>query len=92
MVVFGIEKVDYISKKTNKPVQGLDFHCVSDYMETDVMKGQKVDHYFVSVRSQGWASVQGINIGDDVRALYNRFGQVEDILLQKPAPKAAAAK
>lgn len=87
MTVFGLEKVDYVSKKSNQRVEGLNLHCVSDYIETDKMTGQQVERIFISVRSQAWASIQKVKIGDDVRVLYNRYGNVDDVLVQSQDSK-----
>lgn len=82
MTVFGLEKVDYVSKKSNQRVEGLNLHCVSDYMETDKMTGQQVERIFISVRSQAWLSIQNVKIGDSVKFFYNRFGNVDDVQVQ----------
>lgn len=87
MKIFGVEKVDYISRKSNQRVEGLNLHCVSDPVETDHMSGQQVDRIFVSVRSQAWSSIQKLRIGDEIRVLYNRYGSVDDVMVQEPVSK-----
>lgn len=91
MEVIGIEKVDYISKKSNQRVEGLNLHCMSDPVETDSMSGRQVDRIFVSVRSGAWPSVQGLCLGASIKVLYNRYGSVDDVIVQVPV-KAAAGK
>lgn len=92
MTIFGFEKVDYISKRSKQRVEGLNLHCVSDYVENDRMTGQQVERIFISVRSPAWSSVQASKIGDMVKVLYNRFGSVDDVIVQKPDQKAASGK
>lgn len=80
MKVVGIEKVHYLSKKSNQWVDGLNLHCVSDPVETEMLSGQSVDRLFVSNRSAAITVAQQVKIGDDVKAFYNRFGSIDDIL------------
>jgi len=80
MKVVGIEKVHYMSKKSNQWVDGINLHCVSDPAETDTVSGQTVERLFVSNRSAAIATAQQVQIGHDIKAFYNRFGSIDDIL------------
>lgn len=91
MKVVGIEKVDYMSKKTNNRVEGLNLHCISEPMQTDRLSGQQVERVFVSARSAAFASLAGIQIGQDVKFLYNRFGHVDDVVIQPVSDPAKSA-
>ncbi|OUQ21797.1 hypothetical protein B5E84_00605 [Lachnoclostridium sp. An14] len=45
--VFGVQNVDYVSKRTNEPVKGRTFHCI--FKDPQVV-GDAVDAIFVSDR------------------------------------------
>ncbi|MCM1342667.1 MAG: hypothetical protein NC305_04025 [Lachnospiraceae bacterium] len=92
MRVLGIEKVDYVSRKTNNRVEGLNLHCVSEPVSTDRMDGQQVERVFISARSAAYASLSGIRIGQDVKFLYNRYGNVDDVVIQPDAAPEKAGK
>lgn len=92
MKVVGIEKVHYLSKKTNNWVDGLDLHCISDPVQTDRFTGQKVESVFVSARSTAFLSLSAVGVGQEVKFLYDRRGNVDDVVIQPvvdPAPPAA---
>lgn len=68
-VIIGVEKVDYTSKKTNKPVRG-----VMLYLGKDTDKGYKVRSAYVA-----GASVDAFNAGDMVSVYYNEYGNVAKV-------------
>ncbi|MBD5401990.1 hypothetical protein HDR58_04200 [bacterium] len=80
MKVVGIEKVHYMSKKSNQWVDGLNLHCISDPVETEMISGQTVERLFISNRSAAIVAAQQVKIGDDIKAFYNRFGSIDDIM------------
>lgn len=82
MLIIGIERVDYVSKKTGNPVKGYTFYCVGD--RSEIVGGQFCESYFVSddnCRSL-LSTVDGKLdklIGVDVRPYRNRYGNVEQL-------------
>lgn len=80
MTVVGIEKVHYMSKKSNQWVDGINLHCVSDSVETDKISGQTVERVFISSRSAAFEVASKLKLGCHVRFFYNRYGNVESVL------------
>ena len=74
--VTGIKKVDYVSKKTGRPVQG--FSLWLSYERKDV-EGLACDEVYVS--NERISEVP--QIGDLVDVYYNRFGSVESVVIDK---------
>lgn len=74
--VVGIQKVDYVSKKTNQPVTGLTFHVLGSRKDVE---GEACETIFVSSRSD--VPVEDVKVGSVVEVSYNRFGSVQDIIL-----------
>ena len=75
--VVGIENVDYTSKKTDKRVTGTKLHlfCEVDESDEDII-GQRVETIYVSDD----ISINGIDVGDVIDVLYNKFGRVTKII------------
>lgn len=74
MIILGFEKVDYISKKTNKQVLGTRLHMS---YTSDKIDGQGVESVFVSN-----LLCEGLSIGDEIELLYNKYGNVAEIKLK----------
>lgn len=75
MQILGIEKVDYVSKKSGNPVSGYRLHCA---FEKKNCEGVAVESYFA--RDQAFEN--GIpEVGDDVTILYNRYGNVQTVTI-----------
>lgn len=72
--VTGIKKVDYVSKKTGRPVQG--FSLWLSYERKDV-EGTACDEVYVS--NERISDVP--KLGDMVDVYYNRFGSVESVVI-----------
>lgn len=68
MEVVGIEKVDYVSKKTGKPVRGINLHMCHN---SEKVEGLAVCTEFISERND-----INVKVGDKVELLYNKYGQV----------------
>lgn len=70
--IIGIERVNYTSKKTGKPVLGYAFHCEYEDNKVDgcaCCREYIADSYF---------STNSVpSLGDKVEFLYNRFGNVD---------------
>lgn len=81
MQIVGIERVDYVSKKTNNPVKGYTFYCVG---EKQIIGGCFTESYFINdenLRSLLATVKDKIEdlIGVEVRPYRNRFGNVEQL-------------
>lgn len=72
--------VDYISKKTNQPVKGVTLHLGKS--ESGV-EGIAVESVFISARSDVFEKVAKIPLNSDVDVLYNRWGNVDNVVLWK---------
>lgn len=77
MEVVGKEDVDYMSKKTNRQVQGVRLHCLVDDSR---VTGKAAESIFISGTSDCIGYVKGLKIGDLVTVVYNRFGSVESVM------------
>lgn len=75
MKVVGIEKVDYVSKKSGARVVGSILHLSQD-IPADKGCGVKVFAEFVKNEL-----VQDIVVGDEVKLFYNRYGKVVDLVV-----------
>lgn len=74
--VLGVQKVDYISKKTGEPVKGITLHC--SCKDADVI-GEAVETLFISDRLELSADVYAVQPGQIVDVEYNRRGYVADV-------------
>lgn len=81
--VLGKEKVDYVSKKTGKPVIGISLHCVFETHHED-FEGMRVDVLFISTRNPMYEQCLAIPVGSEISVSYNRFGNVESVSLCDP--------
>lgn len=75
--IIGIEFVEYVSKKTNKPVVGKKFHASRPIAE-DKGEGYEVENFYCSSKMSAYAN---IGMGDDVKPVYNKYGVLEDLVL-----------
>lgn len=76
--VIGIKKVDYVSRKTNRPVNG--YSLWLEYERKDV-EGVAVDEVYVSNER---ISVVPL-LGDMCDVYYNKFGSVESVVIDESA-------
>lgn len=74
--IIGIKDVDYISKRTNKPVVG--FSLWVKYERKDV-EGVCVDNIYVPVERIS----DKPTLGDFVDIYYNKFGSVESVVVNR---------
>ena len=73
MKVVGIEKVDYVSKKTGKSVRGKKLHmCLKT--ENENVKGYQVESAFIPEVVEC-----NVKVGDEVKLFYNKYGSVDAI-------------
>lgn len=75
-VIVGIKKVDYVSKRTGKPVQG--FSLFMEYGRKDV-EGTACEEVYVS--NERISAVP--KVGDLCEVYYNRFGSVESVMINE---------
>lgn len=75
--VVGIQKINYVSKKTNSPVTGTRLHCTQDFAPDSSSEGCAVDSFYCSSS----VDLSGVSIGSDVEILFNRFGSVAAVQL-----------
>lgn len=73
MKILGIEQVNYTSKKTGRDVHAVRLYCSEPARN---VQGVRVDTLFVPQVIFDSVAVQ---VGDEIRPLYNRFGRVEAV-------------
>ena len=73
MKVVGIEKVDYVSKKTGKAVKGIKLHMLD---KSDNVMGYVASQEFLSEKVEC-----DVKINDEVQLFYNKFGQVSSVVV-----------
>ena len=80
MKIVGVERVDYTSKKTGKPVKGYRIHMTEEkegmygVCASNIFIGEKVGEIFLSE----YANLEQA-LGEEVRVLYNQYGRVDGI-------------
>lgn len=72
MKVIGIQRVDY-TNKNGYHVLGYKLHTATPSRRNDCV-GEITEAIFVS--DQSFASCDELNIGDEIRVSYNKFGKV----------------
>ena len=76
MKVIGKEAVNYVSRKTNQPVNGVTLHCT---LSRNDVSGLAVDSIFVSSKSSIYSDCMALPLDSEIMVGYNRFGSVEFI-------------
>ncbi len=74
MIIVGKQKVDYVSRKKNQPVQGVTLHCES---QRNGVEGVSVETIFISAKSNMYSEVVTMPLGTQITVGYNRWGSVE---------------
>ncbi len=70
--VVGIEKLNYISKKTGQPVRGTNLHMVYP-STTDRVTGNLVERLYFPER----IDTSKVSVGDRLDVYFNRYGSVD---------------
>lgn len=73
MKILGIENVNYTSKKTGRDIHAVRLHCSESARN---VQGERVETLFVP---QVVFDSTPVQVGDEIRPLYNRFGRVEAV-------------
>lgn len=82
--VVGLEKVDYVSTKSGKPVVGFRVHCLRNDQKN--VEGNSVESFFISKRNEIYSLIgTTVVLGGEYNVYYNRFGEVEDMRRVEPA-------
>lgn len=69
--VIGIQKIDYVSKKTNRHVVGINLHvCYSDTRT----EGYSVDKFYLPA---DFPNVQKVKVNHEIEVYFNQFGKVD---------------
>lgn len=77
--VCGFKRVEYVSKKTNNPVNGYEVYLIDQKPDEKMnVSGMYVEVAFINDKYACYRPV----VGDVVRLSYNRFGNVEDLIPQ----------
>ena len=86
--VVGLEKVDYVSNKSGKPVVGFRVHCLRN--DQPKVEGNSVESFFLSQRNPNYDLIgTTVVVGGEYNVYYNRFGDIEDIRrVESTAPAA----
>lgn len=74
-LVVGIQKVDYVSRRTNEPVKGLTLHVT--HPDANV-NGDMAESVFVSDRLN-CADLNNVIVGNTIDIEFGRRGFVEDV-------------
>lgn len=70
--VVGIQKINYVSKKTGSPVVGTRLHCMQPFAESSESEGCSVDSFYCSSQ----VDLSSVSVGSDVEIFFNRYGSV----------------
>lgn len=81
--IVGIESVNYVSKKTGRPVVGSKLYLITDDVKQNLV-GHSTTEIFVSAQIQG---IPVLAVNDSVNIFFNQFGSVQAV--EKVPPKAA---
>ena len=72
--IIGKTAVDYVSKKTNQRVVGINLHCSYEDCNTE---GVAVERVYISSRSEFYPEIQKAPLGAEVEIFYNRWGNFD---------------
>lgn len=78
--VLGKGVVNYVSKKTNQPVKGVTLHLGRT---ESAVEGLAVESVFISAKSDCFEKVAKLPLNSDVDVQYNRWGNVDNVVLWK---------
>lgn len=81
--IVGIESVNYVSKKTGRPVVGSKLYLITDDVKQNLV-GHSTTEIFFSAQIQG---IPVLAVNDSVNIFFNQFGSVQAV--EKIPPKAA---
>lgn len=73
--IVGIESVNYVSKKTGRPVVGSKLYLITDDVKQNLV-GHSTTEIFVSAQIQG---LPVLTVNDNVQIYFNQFGSVQSI-------------
>lgn len=73
--IVGIESVNYVSKKTGRPVVGSKLYLITDDVKQNLV-GHSTTEIFVSGQIQG---IPVLAVNDNVNIFFNQFGSVQSI-------------
>lgn len=76
--IVGIRKIDYVSKKTNQRVLGVELHCIEEVKNVD---GYAVEKFYLSENLLNNCGVDPESIVIDAcfEASYNKFGKIAHV-------------
>lgn len=73
--VVGIESINYVSRKTNRPVVGSKLYLITDDVKTNLI-GHSTTEIFVSSQVLG---VPVLQVNDTVKIYFNQYGSVQSV-------------
>lgn len=73
--IVGIESVNYVSKKTGRPVVGSKLYLITDDVKQNLV-GHSTTEIFVSAQIQG---LPVLSVNDNVQIYFNQLGTVQSI-------------
>lgn len=80
MLVVGIEKISYLRKKDNTQVEGLKLYCTWSDERNKNLEGEMCETVYIPAsRFDSISCLYEIEVGNEIRISYNRFGGVDDI-------------
>jgi hypothetical protein len=74
--VVGIEKLDYVSKKTNNRVLATNLYCISDDVAEN-LTGVKVEKFYVPSTAE---LPSGLVLNDTIKVYFNEFKGVAAVV------------
>lgn len=80
MKVVGVRKYDYTSKKTNKTIKAVNLYVTYPGSPERGYKGEICERLFCTESAlEGYLPM----LGDQIEVFYNRFGNIERVVLKK---------
>ena len=73
--ILGIEKLDYISKRTGRPVRGTNLYCQD--LEKQIDSGIVTEKLYV----KEVIDCSSLQLDDCINVYYNQYGNVDDVRL-----------
>ena len=70
--LIGIERIDYVSRKTNMPVVGKKLHCT--YTDESI-EGMAVESIYINDK----IDLPPLELADNLEVFYNKYGQVASV-------------
>lgn len=78
--VIGKRIVDYVKNGERK--MGVELHCTGSFERNDG-QGTAVERIYLSDRTSGFNAACDVQVGDSIRAYFNRYGNYDSVEVVK---------